>query len=97
MNSGTRTVYVLVAGLFLFIRTGFADNPIIQTCFTADPAPMAYEERVYVYVGVDSSAAPDNSYLMRYYKCYSSEDMVNWTDHGIVLKTSEFSWSGGEA
>ena len=97
MKSGTRTVYGLVAGLFLFIRTGFADNPIIQTCFTADPAPMVYEERVYVYVGVDSSAAPDNSYLMRYYKCYSSKDMVNWTDRGIVLKTSEFSWSGGEA
>jgi hypothetical protein len=77
--------------------SAFGDNPITQTCFTADPAPMVFKERVYVYVGVDSSAAPDNSYLMRYYKCYSSKDMVNWTDHGIVLKTSEFSWSGGEA
>ncbi len=84
----------IVAVCFISV---FGDNPIIQTCFTADPAPMVFKERVYVYVGVNSSAAPDNSYLMHYYKCYSSKYMINWTDHGIVLKTSDFSWSGGEA
>ena len=79
---------IVIAGQWL--TKPFADNPIIQTCYTADPAPLVFNDRVYVYVGHDSSAAPNNSYLMRYYKCYSSADMVNWTDHGIVLKTSEF-------
>ncbi|NLG17086.1 MAG: family 43 glycosylhydrolase [Fibrobacter sp.] len=75
----------------------FAQNPVVQTCYTADPAPLVHDGVVYMYVGHDSSAAPNNSYLMRYYKCYSSKDMVNWTDHGIVLQTKSISWSGGEA
>jgi hypothetical protein len=87
-------IFLLIA---VYLSNVFGDNPIIQTCFTADPAPMAYKDRVYAYVGVDSSAAPDNAYLMKYWKCYSSKDMVNWTDHGIVLKTTDFKWSGGEA
>ena len=74
-----------------------ADNPIIQTCFTADPAPLVYNNTVYVYVGHDSVNAPNDSYLMRAWKCYSSKDMVNWTDHGVVLPTSAFGWSGGDA
>lgn len=88
---------VLLFALSL-ITVCFADNPVIQTCYTADPAPMVYNGRVYLYVGHDSSAAPANSYLMRYWKCYSSTDMVNWTDHGAVLYAKPtFSWCGGDA
>jgi arabinoxylan arabinofuranohydrolase len=87
--------YLLMVSLF--IHPCFADNPIIQTCFTADPAPLVYENTVYVYVGHDSASAPNDGYLMRAWKCYSSNDMVNWTDHGVVLPTSVFGWSGGEA
>jgi arabinoxylan arabinofuranohydrolase len=65
----------------------FADNPVVQTCYTADPAPLVYNGRVYAYVGHDSDNA--TNYLMR----DSSADMVNWTDHGIVLATSSISWS----
>ncbi len=75
----------------------FADNPVVQTCYTADPAPMVYNGTVYLYIGHDSDNAPSNGYLMRNWKCYSSKDMVNWTDHGVVLPTSAFSWSSGDA
>jgi hypothetical protein len=27
----------------------FSQNPIIQTNYTADPAPMVYNDRLYVY------------------------------------------------
>jgi hypothetical protein len=27
----------------------FADNPIVQTCFTADPSPMVYKDTLYLY------------------------------------------------
>jgi hypothetical protein len=88
------TISTVLCLLFISV---YADNPVVQTCYTADPAPMAYNGRVYLYVGHDSSAAPSNSYLMRYWKCYSSSDMVNWTDHGPVLYAKQFSWSGGDA
>ncbi len=83
--------------LILLFSNGFGDNPVIQTCFTADPAPLVYDSTVYIYVGQDSADAPDNGYLMKGWRCYSSKDMVNWTDHGVVFRTRDISWSGGEA
>lgn len=80
-----------------FFQLSFAQNPIIQTNFTADPAPMVYQDKVYLYVGVDEPNAPKNSYLMREYRLFTTSDMVNWTDNGAVLKTSEVLWANGDA
>lgn len=72
-----------------------AKNPIIQTLYTSDPAPMVYNDTVYLYTGHDE----DNStwFVMNDWRCYSSTDMVNWTDHGSPLSYQEFSWSRGDA
>lgn len=74
-----------------------AQNPIIQTHYTTDPAPMVYGDTLYLYVGCDEPDAPRDSYLMREYRLYTTTDMVNWTDHGTPLKPSDFSWSAGDA
>jgi len=38
----------------LFAAAGAqAQNPIIQTIYTADPAPMVYKDTVYLYTGHD--------------------------------------------
>lgn len=34
-----------------------AQNPIVQTCYTTDPAPMVYDGRLYVYTGHDEDKA----------------------------------------
>ena len=83
---------ITVALCFLGIAASFADNPAVQTCYTADPAPLVYNNRVYMYTGHDSDAASGN-YNIANWKCYSSADMVNWTDHGVVLTPSQFSWA----
>ena len=75
-----------------------AQYPIVQTEFTADPAPIVHNGQVYLYVGHDDNAAPDSGFVMREYLCFSSADMVNWTAHGAVLNVGEiFSWAGGDA
>ena len=71
------------------------NNPIIQTNYTADPAPMVYNGRVYLYTSHDEDGS--TWFTMNDWKCYSSDDMVNWTDHGSVLHYSEFEWSRGDA
>ena len=71
------------------------NNPIIQTNYTADPAPMVYNDRVYLYTSHDEDGS--TWFTMNDWKCYSSDDMVNWTDHGSVLHYSEFEWSRGDA
>jgi arabinoxylan arabinofuranohydrolase len=41
-----------------------AQNPIVQTCFTADPTPMVYKDTVYLYTGHDEDDAPDVGFKM---------------------------------
>lgn len=72
-----------------------ARNPIIQTIYTSDPAPMVYNDTVYVYTGHDEDGS--TWFTMNDWRCFSSTDMVNWTDHGSPLSYKEFSWSRGDA
>lgn len=83
------------AGLISFAAQ--AQNPIVQTMYTADPAPMIHNDTLFVFVGHDEDDAPPNNFLMREYRLISTVDLVNWTDHGSVLKTSEVKWSVGDA
>jgi hypothetical protein len=73
---------------------GLAQNPIIQTYFTADPAPMVYNGTVYLYTTHDEDETVNNFFTMYDWRCYSSTDMVNWTDHGAVATLTDFVWSG---
>jgi hypothetical protein len=57
-----------------------ADNPIVQTIYTADPAPLVYNGRVYLYTGHDEDGS--TYFTMNEWRVWSSADMVNWTDHG---------------
>jgi len=75
----------------------FAQNPIIQTYYTADPAPMVHNGTVYLYTSHDEDVTVKNFFTMNNWRCYSSKDMVNWTDHGAILSYKDFSWSRGDA
>jgi arabinoxylan arabinofuranohydrolase len=87
---------LLVFAFFLpFI--GFSQNPIIQTIYTADPAPMVYNDTVYLYTTHDEDITVNNFFTMNDWRCFSSTDMVNWTDHGMILSYKDFSWASGDA
>ncbi|GAA3934501.1 hypothetical protein Aau02nite_24950 [Amorphoplanes auranticolor] len=72
-----------------------ADNPIVQTVYTADPAPLVHNGRVYLYTGHDEDAS--TWFTMRDWRAYSSADMVNWTDHGSPMSLATFSWASKDA
>ena len=86
-----------VALAMLPARLGFADNPIIQTKYTADPAPLVYNGTVYLYTSHDEDTAVN--FVMYNWMLYSSTDMANWTDHGIVAgvkaPNNTFPWAAG--
>lgn len=52
-----------------------AQNPVIQTQFTPDPAPMIYKNRLYVFTGDDQPGF--DFYTMTKWRVHSSDDMVN--------------------
>lgn len=70
--------------------TVLAQNPIIQTSFTADPAPLVYKNKVYLYTSHDEPGS--TWFTMNDWRLYTTTDMVNWTDHGAVLSYKDFSW-----
>lgn len=72
-----------------------ADNPIVQTVYTADPAPLVHNGRVYLYTGHDEDGS--TYFTMREWRVWSSSDMVNWTDHGSPMSLSTFSWASSDA
>lgn len=72
-----------------------AGNPIITEVFTADPAPLVVDDKVYLYVGQD--AGDGKGYHMPRWRVYSTGDMVNWKDEGSPLKPGDFKWSTGGA
>ena len=66
-------------------------NPLYTQRFGADPGAMEYEGRLYVYMTADtveydlSGAVKENSYSkIHTINCISSDDLVNWTDHGQI-------------
>ncbi|GAA1644918.1 glycoside hydrolase family 43 protein [Actinoplanes couchii] len=72
-----------------------ADNPIVQTIHTADPAPLVHNGRVYLYTGHDEDGS--TWFTMKEWRLYSSADMVNWTDHGSPMSVATFSWASKDA
>jgi arabinoxylan arabinofuranohydrolase len=88
----------VLVGVFA-IRPGIvlADNPIVQTNYTADPAPMLYEGRLYVHTTHDEDVTVGGFFTMNDWRVYSTVDMVNWTDHGSPLSYKSFSWGKGDA
>lgn len=81
----------------------YEGNPLIRDKFTADPAPMVHNGRLYLYVGHDEyyegqdTAYGGKEFNITEWLCYSTDDMKNWTDHGAVLSPADFKWAVGEA
>ena len=71
-------------------------NPIIRDKFTADPAPLVVGDRLYLYVGHDE-AQRDEMFNMREWLVYSTKDMKHWTDHGPILRATDFKWAKKDA
>lgn len=83
-----RLQYILGFMAVAFISR--AQNPIIQTKYTADPAPMVYNDTVFLYTGHDEDDA--FGFKMHNWLLYTSTDMVNWTEHGVVASLKNFEW-----
>lgn len=75
--------------------TARADNPIVQTIYTADPAPLVHDGRVYLYTGHDEDGS--TYFTMKEWRVWSSADLVNWTDHGSPMSVATFSWASADA
>ncbi len=72
-------------------------NPIIRNKFTADAAAMVYKDTVYLYTGHDVPPEKKGGYEMHDWLCYSTTDMVHWTEHPSPLNVKNFAWAKDDA
>lgn len=90
-----KSVPVSLWALLSLLPTAVADNPLIQTRYTADPAPVVINGKVYLYTDHDEDNA--TWFVMKDWRLYTSSDMVNWTDEGSPLSLKDFSWAEKDA
>jgi hypothetical protein len=100
-TSGIKKIFLgfLAVIALAFSSVSYAGNPIIQTKFTADPAPMVYRDTVFLYTSHDEDDA--TGFKMFNWLLYTTTDMVNWTDHGIIAGVKDpyrtFKWADGHS
>lgn len=99
LASKALVLFITVTTFLCYQQLGYADNPIIQTKFTADPAPLVYNDTVFLYTSHDEDNA--FGFEMFNWMLYTTTDMVNWTDHGIIAGVKEpyktFKWADGHS
>ena len=80
------------------------ENNVLWTQrFGADPGFMVYKDRLYVFTTNDAleynsqGKVQVNTYNSQTINCFSSADLVNWTDHGAIPaagKNGAAKWAG---
>ena len=89
--------FTLLFALFFF-SICFSQNPLNfgSDIRTADPSGHVWADgKMYLYVSHDEECQPD--FWMKNWHVLSSEDLVNWTDHGPVLSVDDLSWADNYA
>ena len=73
-----------------------AQNPIIRDQFTADPTARVFNGKVYMYPSHDIPAPDDYGrkdwFCMADYHVFSSENLTEWTDHGVIVTQGGVPW-----
>ena len=88
---------LLTLALFALVgNMAVAQNPLIKDHFNADPSAIVVGDRVYVFPSHDIPAPWDYArkdwFCMADYHVYSSDNLIDWVDHGMILDQKEVPW-----
>ena len=94
--------YGLLAGMALLLAgSGMAQNPLITNQYTADPSARVFGDKVYIYPSHDIPATPGhgraNWFVMADYHVFSSPNLTDWTDHGVIVSQNKVAWVDSNA
>lgn len=78
--------------LFLSFPSQLYNSPFVGNLYTADPSAHVWningKEVLYVYASHDMEPAVGCDRMDRYH-IFSTEDLVNWTDHGEMMNADD--------
>jgi len=79
-----------------FCNCSFAQNPFIRDQFTADPSARVFDGKVYVYPSHDIPCTQSRGrvgwFCMEDYHVFSSSNLTDWTDHGVIVTQNKVKW-----
>lgn len=90
---------IIIAMLCLGLSV-HADNPLLSGQFTADPTARVFGGKLYLYPSHDIPSPIDDLkewFCMADYHVFSSDNLMDWTDHGIILDQKQVPWANGES
>lgn len=77
-----------------------AQNPVIRDQFTADPTARVFNDRVYLYPSHDIPSPIEKLkewFCMGDYHVFSSDNLTDWTDHGVIVDQKKVPWVDGDS
>ena len=72
-----------------------AQNPVIRDLFSADPTARVFNGKVYLYPSHDivpPAGQRQDWFCMADYHVFSSENLTDWTDHGVIVSQEKVPW-----
>ena len=72
-----------------------AQNPVIRDQYAADPTARVFNDKVYVYPSHDifpPAGQRQDWFCMADYHVFSSENLTDWTDHGMIISQENVPW-----
>jgi hypothetical protein len=71
-----------------------ADNPLLMDAFAADPTARVFEGKIYLFPSHDipPQAGRRGGFIMEDYHVYSSENLMDWKDHGVIVDQKTVPW-----
>jgi len=94
--------FLLFGGLISFLtHEAKSQNPLIVNQFTADPSARVFGNTMYVYPSHDILASPGHGrigwFCMADYHVFSSVNLTDWKDHGVILSQQKVPWADSAA
>lgn len=87
-----KTLIYVVAVACAFAQVAWADNPLIKEHFSADPAALVHDGKVYLYTGHDQAEETGDFFVLKEWQIFSSTDLENWQREGSLPRTT-FEWA----
>jgi hypothetical protein len=102
MKISARLLIAATATGLLVASAVFATNPLVMDQFTADPTARIFDGRIYVYPSHDIKEPPGysgrpNWFVMEDYHVFSSDNLTDWKDHGVILTRNDVPWADKNA
>ena len=84
-----------MCGIVICLTSAMAQNPIIRTQYSADPTARVFNGKIYLYPSHDIKAPEGQRqdwFCMEDYHVFSSDDLMEWTDHGVIVTQNKVPW-----